>query len=649
MNRSHGAGHHPYHSHHESPPVVEEDGGGYAELPSEALTELGEMDSLNPYLQEKKNVWSLYFPVLGWLPAYERNNLVWDLISGFTTGAMIIPQALAYSLLAGLPPQMGLYTAFFALLVYFVMGQCGQLSIGPDAMTAMLVGSFLNSLSNNNVMAGLSLVTMANGLALISGVFLALLGMFKFGFIDNILSKSVLRGFVTAVAFIIMIEQLPALMGVSAPPSEEPSYLKLMSAYQHIDQVKVINLGVGVASILFLLFLSLLKRFMPWTVYIPGILILVITGMTMAYTLDLPNSELPLLGKMGAGGFHLPHLPGVFSMQLHQASLLLNAAVVVSVVGFVESIVIAKEFSVKHHYQVSSNTELLALGTANIVASCFGSFPTFGSLPRSGVANATGAKTPLAGLVTAAILGLCIQFLIPWFAYMPRVIMAAVIFRASLLLIEEHEIMFILKVRSWSDTLIMLVMGILTLLLGIEKGIVIGIAISVIMVVKRTTLPRVSVLGRASNGKLRRREECDFFEPITGALVLRFEEKHLYYANIGQTRSLISHHVEEALHHLRATARDDEEEPRLSVILNMKWVEKIDASALLALETLVEELHERSIGLFIVRLNPEIRGAFLRSGLVERLGPNNICPTNETALQVAMGNRMAALDHALPA
>jgi len=130
--------------------------------------------------------------------------------------------------------------------------------------------------------------------------------------------------------------------------------------------------------------------------------------------------------------------------------------------------------------------------------------------------------------------------------------------------------------------------------------------------------------------------------------------------------------VEEALHHLRATARDDEEEPRLSVILNMKWVEKIDArfvnvtppvghllmyspflsfmgSALLALETLVEELHERSIGLFIVRLNPEIRGAFLRSGLVERLGPNNICPTNETALQVAMGNRMAALDHALPA
>jgi len=136
---------------------------------------------------------------------------------------------------------MGLYTAFFALLVYFVMGQCGQLSIGPDAMTAMLVGSFLNSLSNNNVMAGLSLVvwlplslpstlllkmtrgtrqTMANGLALISGVFLALLGMFKFGFIDNILSKSVLRGFVTAVAFIIMIEQLPALMGVSAPPCE---------------------------------------------------------------------------------------------------------------------------------------------------------------------------------------------------------------------------------------------------------------------------------------------------------------------------------------------------------------------------------------------------------------------------------------------
>jgi len=162
----------------------------------------------------------------------------------------------------------------------------------------------------------------------------------------------------------------------------------------------------------------------------------------------------------------LPNLPGVFSMSLHQTAHLIDAAVVISIVGFVESVVVAKEFSAKHHYQVSSNRELLALGASNIAASFFRvlirplslsnslsnvetsstasflfnaqSFPTFGSLPRSGVANATGAKTPLAGLFTALVLGICIQFLIPTFAYMPRVIMAAVIFRASLLLIEEH-------------------------------------------------------------------------------------------------------------------------------------------------------------------------------------------------------------------
>jgi MFS superfamily sulfate permease-like transporter len=263
--------------------------------------------------------------------------------------------------------------------------------------------------------------TMANGLAILVGIFLTILGMCRFGFIDNILSKAVLRGFVTAVAFIIMIEQLPALLGIAVPKSTsslfarwrssrslttrslarsvaaiEFAYEKLEYLYEHVDEAKYFNLGVGVASVAFLLLLSLLKRWFKWVVYVPGILILVVLGMALAYFAHLPNEEFPLLGTMpgtlsfitcsrllqshvlsithasqSAGGFSLPHLPGVFSMTLHQTAHMIDAAVVISIVGFVESVVVAKEYSAKHHYQVSSNRELLALGGANIVSSFF--------------------------------------------------------------------------------------------------------------------------------------------------------------------------------------------------------------------------------------------------------------------------------------
>ncbi|ELR18054.1 inorganic anion transporter, sulfate permease (SulP) subfamily protein [Acanthamoeba castellanii str. Neff] len=325
-------------------------------------------------------------------------------------------------------------------------------------------------------------------------------------------------------------------------------------------------------------------------------------------------------------------------MSLHQTAHLIDAAVVISIVGFVESVVVAKEFSAKHHYQVSSNRELLALGASNIVASFFRSFPTFGSLPRSGVANATGAKTPLAGLFTALVLGICIQFLIPTFAYMPRVIMAAVIFRASLLLIEEHEIIYMFKVRAWNDASIMVIVGILTFLLGIEKGIIIAIGISIFMVVKRTTLPRLAVLLRTPTGKFKSKEESDQGQPIDGVLLVRLEENYLYYANIGQTQALLTRQVEEALMDARNMQRGDESnsEPTLCVIINMKWVENMDVSSQLAVESLVEEFHARSIGLFLVRLNTDLRVRFERSGLVAKLGSDHLCLTNALAIQAAI-------------
>eukprot|EP01087_Luapelamoeba_hula_P003523 TRINITY_DN1333_c0_g2_i3.p1 TRINITY_DN1333_c0_g2~~TRINITY_DN1333_c0_g2_i3.p1 ORF type:complete len:527 (+),score=74.76 TRINITY_DN1333_c0_g2_i3:246-1826(+) len=485
---------------------------------------MGELDEVNPYYNPEKDhngahaptkslddrvsllrraTWHDWFPILSWIPDYNLAKLRGDGISGLSTGAMIIPQALAYSLLAGLPPTMGLYTGFWALLVYAALGQCGQLSIGPDAMTAILVRSFLAAFQTDEDMSGVDVIILANALAILVGIFLTILGFCRFGFIDNVLSKAVLRGFVTAVALIIMVEQLPPILAISVPRTVEKTYDKVWYIIEHLDETKLFNLLVGVLSVGFLLAVSYLKRFFWWMVYVPAIAILVVITMIFAYVAGLPNSSFPLLGHMGAHGFSLPHLPGIFSLTFHQISHLIDAAVVISIVGFVESVVVAKEYSAQHRYQVSSNRELIALGGANIVASFFRSYPTFGSLPRSGVANATGAKTPFSGIVTATVLGICIQFLIPVFEYMPRVTMAAIIFRASLLLIEEHEIIYMFQVRAWMDAGLMVLLFVLTFVLGIEKGIIIGLGISIFTVVKRTTLPRVNILGRTRRGKFR--------------------------------------------------------------------------------------------------------------------------------------------------
>jgi SulP family sulfate permease len=393
-----------------------------------------------------------------------------DIVAGITVGAMVIPQGLAYAALAGLPPVIGLYTSFFTLLTYSFFGTCGQLSVAPDAMTAILVRSFLAELEGESGEAkGMSTgsaaggsnsssggyfeyvepnwseqdsLVITSGLSLISGLILLLLGVVRAGFIDNVLSRAVLRGFVTAAAIIIVIEQLPVFCSIFLPVEslEWHAHDKLLFLLEHFGETHWLNFFIGVGGVGFLYAVKFLKPRFKLMSYVPEVAILVMFGILFAFLGDYPKQELPVLGSFGNAGFHKPHLPAIAYLKFSQVQSLIPAALVISLIGFVESIVCVKELTAKHHYLVSSNRELFALGASNFVASFFQSFPAFGSLPRSFVNHAAGARSPLSSFLSAMIVAIIILFLLPVFSYLPKVIMASIIIVAAIALIEVQGI-----------------------------------------------------------------------------------------------------------------------------------------------------------------------------------------------------------------
>jgi MFS superfamily sulfate permease-like transporter len=394
------------------------------------------------------------------------------MVAGITVGAMVVPQALAYAALAGLPPVIGLYTSFYTLLTYALLGNCGQLSVAPDAMTAILVRSFLleleepihegvhcnttgihNDTSSHSTSSDSGFwdegeahwdtkdsLVIASGLSFLSGLMLLILGIFRAGFIDNVLSRAVLRGFVTAAAIIIIIEQIPSFCAIPLPPEslEWKAHEKLVYFIANFERTNMLNFLLGIGGVVFLYTFKFLKPRAKMLSFIPEIALLVIFGILFAYIGKFTSSQLPIIGSFGSAGFSAPRAPALLHLQFSQIRSLIPASMVISIIGFVESIICVKELTAKHHYQVSSNRELFALGVSNLVASFFQSFPAFGSLPRSFVNHAAGARSPLSSFISAIIVALIILFLLPVFAFLPKVVMASVIIVAAVALIEVH-------------------------------------------------------------------------------------------------------------------------------------------------------------------------------------------------------------------
>ena len=549
-----------------------------------------------------------YLPILQWLPGYKKSYLSGDIGAGLTVGVMLVPQGMAYAMIAGLPPVFGLYASLIPQIIYAILGTSRQLAVGPVAMDSLLVASGLGALAISGID---EYVGMAIFLALFMGAIQLGLGLLRMGFLVNFLSKPVISGFTSAAAIIIGLSQLKHLLGTSIARSNQVHIL-LKNAFETISDTNLITLGIGIAAIL------LIKLIKEINKNIPAALVVVVLGISSIYIFGLHDLGVKIVGEVPSGlpSFEVP------SVDSSRISELIPIALTLALIAFMEAISVAKAVEEKHSdYEVDPNQELIALGTSNIIGSFFQSYPTTGGFSRTAVNDQAGAKTGVSPIISALIIGLTLLFLTPLFYYLPNSVLAAIIMVAVFGLIDFKYPVELFKNRR-DEFFLLLATFIITLTVGIKEGILIGVLISLLLLVYRTSRPHIAVLGRIKNTNyfknvIRFPEDTETFAAF---LIVRFDAQ-LYFGNKEYFRK-------ELLKQLEANETEIK-----YVILNAEAINYIDSSAVHMMRKLISELKIRNIKLVIAGAIGPTRDIFYSSKLIDDIGKENLFVKTYEALE----------------
>ncbi len=563
-------------------------------------------------MRQRRTLRRHWLPFLHWLPRYDRSDLPGDLQAGLTTAVMLIPQGMAYAMLAGLPPIVGLYASLVPLAIYSLLGTSRELAVGPVAMVSLLVAQAVTPLAEQG---SASYVALAVMLALMVGAMQLMMGVLRLGFLVNFLSHPVISGFTSAAALIIGFSQLKHLLGADIERSSN-IFKVLGAALQQFESWHLATLVIGVGSIVALV---AMKKYAP---RLPRALVVVVAGTLAVVGFDLANDGVKVVGSVPAG---LPELAAplswpadVYAQEGLWAALqalvdplapLLAPAIVISLVSFMESISVAKAFARQGRYEVDPNQELVALGAANLGGSFFGAYPVTGGFSRTAVNAQAGAKTPLAGLITASVIALTLLWLTPLFYYLPKAVLAAIIFTAVFGLIDLHEVKHLWRVKR-SDLALLVLTFAATLGLGIEEGILLGVGASLALFVVRTTRPHTAVLGRLPGTSIYRNvDRYPEAETTPGVLAVRIDAQ-LYFGNVSFLKEIL------------ARLEDERVEGSLrAVVLDASGMNQLDSSAEGALHELLLAYEDRGVRLVLTNVKGPVRDVMKRSGLWDRLGP----------------------------
>lgn len=742
-----------------------------------------------------------YWPALRWLPTYSWTFFANDLIAGVTVAFFMLPACLSYATtILKVPVEHGLLTGVFPLIIYALFGTSQHLSVGPEAVVSLLTATAINSYAGDADLmpspdpssSGAAVdetalrVSVMTSLTLLVGLLTSLLGFFRLGFLDSVLSRSLLRGFISAVALVVVIEQLPPLFGIdyskiprdginemgahggfgrlmtrgfpdpsaawpvanvwnpeterlwdggakllkndgkggmalalehasdqsatrsdstedatwtsslraTAEPTSEPPTAtetpeptptptpdppeptptpppqavppavsspdlapieKLTRFFSHISYVHYPSAIISMSTISFLLLAKIAKqrfRHVQAVVLFPDILFCLATAVLLSFLFSWEGAGIRVVGPVHAGIIP-PVLPNLGITRIRSLFL---PATLIAIIGFVESVAVTARFP---SVGVSPNRELVALGLANVFSSTLGAWPAYGSLPRSGVAKSAGASTQMFALVAACVVLLCALFLGPLLHPLPIPALAGVICTASLGLLEFSDIRFALRLRAWSDLALMALTFFTTVIFGIELGTLVSVALSLLLVIKQTTMLRLSAIGRfrvpdpsspggwrwkyrpmpsgsisgekETNGRERKRMERDAspvrpisgrtpenepIEPIPDILAVRIEED-LFFGNCGQLRDRL--HRLETYGSLVAHPGSEPcpiSEPRAAV-LDLEGCFWVDAGSARALLEIAEAFSARGVAVCFVHIRAGIRELFLRAGIWE--------------------------------
>ena len=522
-----------------------------------------------------------YLPVLTWGRTYTRQSFTNDLTAAIIVTIMLIPQSLAYAMLAGLPPQMGLYASILPITLYAIFGTSRSLAVGPVAVVSLLTAA---SISRIATPGSDDYIVAAIALAFLSGVFLVVMGVFRLGFMANFLSHPVIAGFITASGLIIAASQLKAILGISA---EGHNLVQLAeSLWAHRQDINWITALIGSLTTAFLFWVrkGLLPLLLALGLSEPVAKIMAKTGPVAAivattalvWLLDLQSYGVKIVGSVPQG---LPPLTmPKFSLDLW--SSLLTSAILISVIGFVESISVAQTLAAKKRQRIDPDQELIGLGAANIGASFTSGFPVTGGFSRSVVNYDAGAETPAAGAYTAGGLIFASVFLTPLIFFLPKATLAATIIVAVLSLVDFKILGKAWRYSKADFTAVTTTMAI-TLVVGVEVGVITGVLVSILIHLYKSSRPHIATVGQVPNSEHYR--NILRYDVITQPHILSIRvDESLYFAN---ARFLEDHLF------ARAT-----QQPQLRhVVLMCSAINDIDMSALDSLEAVNARLRDMGV------------------------------------------------------
>lgn len=556
-----------------------------------------------------------FIPLMNQLKNYSAKQLRGDLNAGVTVGLLLIPQGMAYAMLAGLPPVYGLYASIVPLVMYSLLGTSRQLAVGPVAMDSLFVAATVSVMATAGSDRYFELVLL---LAFLVGVSQILFGLFRLGFLVSFLSQPVVTGFTTAAALIIAFNQLGLLFGISLEQSNQ-LHILLIDLFTKISDLHWLTLIIGIAGLILLIFLK------KWNKKIPGALVLIIIGTLLTYFLGWHEAGIKIIKEVPGG---LPDFT-VPLFNYEDIKSLLPSALALSLIAFMEAFTVAKSIEEKRQLnELNPNKELIALGAANVGGSFFSGFPVTGGFSRSAVNDQAGAKTQLAGMISAIIVLLSIVFLTDLFYFIPKVLLAVIILVAVLALIDVKS------PKNWwrTDTgeFIMYAVTLLaTLFIGIQQGIFIGVTLSLIILVYRVSNPHMAVVGKIPGTNLYRNvERFSQVEIDPEILMVRFDAG-LFYANADYFKNKLAEFEHTKDKNLKA------------IIVDCSGINSIDSTSIYMIRKLLIHYKRKKIKVLFSGLIGPVRDKFNQNRIYTELGEEFFFVNIEEAEKYLKGEKNA--------
>lgn len=553
------------------------------------------------------------FPFLKWSKNYKKITFLDDSIAAIVISMMLIPQSLAYAMLAGLPPQAGLYASLLPLIAYAIFGSSGPLSVGPFAITSIMTATALSSVFSASQFDTNQMLIAASILAILSGLFLLAFGIFRLGFLTNFISFPVVTGFISASAMIIASSQFGSILGLEIHSDNFFHTLTIV-----IQQCEFIELPTLLFSLVLILFLHWVPKWLRSFIFAYShntlladslskttpVLAIIVSSL-IVYTFDLTQYGIQIIGNVPTG---LPSLllPNWEILELDQQHWkgLINSALLISIIGFISSLSAAQSFAARQRQRINPDQEAIALGVANLSAGFSSAFPVAASLSRSSVSFKAGAKTPAASALTAISIFLCCLFLTPYLYYLPTVTLAAMILVAvtSLFDLDSIKRTFAYSLKDFFALMMTLT---LTLTQGLEWGLIAGVLTSIGLHLYRSSSPHVAVLGQVPNTEHFR--NIKRHDVITNDAIVSLRiDASLYFAN--------SRFLEDKINQVVAEA------PKAKhLILACSAINDIDSSAVESLIAVNQYLKEAQITFHLSEVKGPVMDRLKRSEFVEKL------------------------------